>query len=397
LRDVAIGLDSMNRLSSNAANVKIFAGSKQNSSIIFIENKSQNKLRLSFSVDDNGSEITGKKRDVIGVSYDNLLHLNDNFNFSRAANDFDKKSGERKGHFVGYNYSIPFKRHLLTLGYSKYSYSFFTGDIVKTRSSGASTTRNAMLDSVLIKRDKYKITTNLQLQNRNNANFTGDLKNQTSSRKATNGSVGISNILFFEDASLLLRPSYIKGLELLDAKKDDEDVKKNEVHGQFEAFKFYANYSHNLHIPLMQIPFNYNLNFDSQIAKQALYSNDQIFAGGAFSVRGFENGSISGDSGYVVRNDLKFNLGKIFNAKKLPSIIHNFSITPFYDYGYVISKANGSSGRLSGSGLKFDFIGKNLSASLTYAWVASKSQLLQQDYNENQALYFNVASEFGFF
>lgn len=397
LQDVEIGLDQINRLASNAASVKVFAGSKENSSIIFVENKAQDKIRLTLSIDDNGSEITGKKRDVLGLSYDNLFNLNDNFNFSRAANDFDSKVSRRKGNFVGYNYSIPFKRNLFSLSYSEYSYSFFAQGDSGSRSSGTSISKTIAHDLILIKTDKYKITSNLSLLNREIENFSDGQLTPVSSRKASVGSFGFSNILFFDKASLLLKPSYVKGLRILNAKKDEPDIRKQEAHGQFDAFKFYANYSHNLEIPIIKIPFNYNLNFDSQIAKKTLYSNDQIFAGGPFSVRGFESGSISGDSGYIMRNELKFNAAKLFNSQKIPQFLNNFWITPFYDYGHVKLNADNSSGRVSGAGFKVNFNHKNIDANLTYAWSVSKSALLEQDYNENQALYFNISTEIGFF
>jgi hemolysin activation/secretion protein len=333
----------------------------------------------------------------LGLSFDNLFNLNDNFNFSRAANDFDHKASQRKGVFTGYNYSIPFKRHLLSFGYSKYSYSFYAKGDVGSRFSGVSVSKNISHDLILIKRDKYKITSNLNLLNREIENFTDDTANESSSRKASNLSAGFTNVIFFDKASLLLKPSYVKGLKILNARKDPFDIRKDEAHSQFEAYKFYANYSHNLEIPLAKIPFNYNLNFDSQIAKKTLYSNDQIFAGGPFTVRGFENGSISGDSGYVVRNELKFNLAKLVNLQNTPQLLHKFSITPFYDYGQVRLSVDGSSGRLAGSGFKVDFNAKNFNASLTHAWVVSKSALLGQDFNENQGLYFNISTEIGFF
>lgn len=111
----------MNRISSNNAAVKLLPGSVDNSSIVTVENHPKNTSRINVSYDNIGSSITGEKRDTIGFTHDNLLHLNDSFNISRTANDSDSYNKHRSTSTSG-NFSMPLGRHTFTFSASKSSY-----------------------------------------------------------------------------------------------------------------------------------------------------------------------------------------------------------------------------------------------------------------------------------
>lgn len=403
LRKFEQGLEQVNRLQSNSAKIKILPGTKEKSSIIAVENQPKNRLRLNASYDNNGNKLTGEKRETVGLVQDNLFWLNDNLTISRTANDLDsdRKNGGGNNSFST-SFSVPYKWYNLTLSYSKSSYFFWGGDVTRFKSSGETNTRTVSLDRLLIKTKKFKFSSNFTLTNRYNQNFIDDVKVQVSSRKASIASISLPSTFFFENATLFLKPTYNKGLGILDAKKDDPNLPKSSAHAEFDAFRFYVNYAQKSKI--YEVPVSYNISFDSQIAKQRLYGIDQFSVGGIYSVRGFKNGSISGDSGYNLRNEVSLNLGQLIlphvNLEKSPKFLaqlNRFSITPFYDYGYVKAKVGNVDGRLSGAGFKVGFSHQYLNASLTFSRAISKSQLLAQNYQENNAVFFNISSEIGFF
>ena len=70
--------------------------------------------------------------------------------------------------------------------------------------------------------------------------------------------------------------------------------------------------------------------------------------------------------------------------------LYKVSMEPFYDYGYIKTKYNGDSGRLSGAGLKTIFSSKYFDASMTYSWGLQKSKLISSDDKENKILYFEL-------
>ena len=73
--------------------------------------------------------------------------------------------------------------------------------------------------------------------------------------------------------------------------------------------------------------------------------------------------------------------------------LYKFSMEPFYDYGYVKTKYNGDSGRLSGAGLKTIFASKYFDASLTYSWGLQKSSLITSTDKENKMFYFELSAK----
>jgi hemolysin activation/secretion protein len=200
---------------------------------------------------------------------------------------------------------------------------------------------------------------------------------------------------------LFLKPSYSKALNILDAQKDNPNLAGNDAHAEFDMFEFYGNYVKKSQI--FDTPISYNFSFDGQSSKQTLYGIDKFSIGGISSIRGFKEGTISGDSGYNFRNEVSVNFGQMIlpylSAEKSQSLtqLNRFSISPFYDYGQVRAKNGQTSGRLSGGGFKIGFNHKNFNAALTFSRALSKSKFLGQHYSDNNAIFFNISSELGFF
>ncbi len=401
LRKIEQGIEQINRLPSNRATIKILPGSRDKTSIISIENKPQRRTRLSVGHDNNGSKTTGQSRQTIGLSQDNLLWLNDTLSLSRTGNSLDDDRKQGGSNSFSSNFSVPFGWYNLTLSYSNSAYRFWTNTQVPRKSSGYTSTKAVNLERVLIKEKAFKISSSIGLTERYNRSFQDEQLLEVQSRKASIGSISFPGTFFLADGSLYVKPTYSKGLKILDAKKGPIGLAgQGAVYPQFDLLRFYTNYSKRFQVA--QMPLAYNLTFDSQISKQHLYGIDQFYVGGAYSVRGFQQGSISGDSGYSLKNEFTFNVGQsllpYFN-KLTPyaSSLNHFSLTPFYDYGHVQNKTNSESGRLSGAGLKIGFNHQNLTASLVVSWALSKSQNLGRRYGENNAVFLNLSSEVGFF
>ncbi len=397
------GIDQINRLGSNNAVVKILPGNIENGSIVAIENNPQKRTRVNLYYDSKGNDISGGYRNTVSLSQDNLFHINDNFNISKTGNNLDSHRKTNRSDSLNGNFSVPFERHLLSLNYSKSSYFFKSGNDGFSKSEGHTSTSTAGLNSNIIKSKRFKVNSNFDITRRYNQNFSNDQKIDTSSRKASIASFSIINSVFFDNASLYLKPTYSRSLNILDARKDSKTIAAEDAHAEFEMFKFYANYSLKFTIPYLENSI-YNLSFDSQLSKQKLYGIDQFSVGGFYTVRGLRNGSISNDSGYNIKNELTLNLHKIsdslFDAEDLGSfsnLINYFSITPFYDYGFVKSSFGKESGRLSSSGFSIGFDNSKFTTSLTCAWVLSKSQYLLDNRKENMAIYFDLGTQFGFF
>jgi hemolysin activation/secretion protein len=80
---------------------------------------------------------------------------------------------------------------------------------------------------------------------------------------------------------------------------------------------------------------------DSQISKNTLFGSEQFSVGGYYSVRGFRENYLTGDSGYYFRNKANFNIGSLIlpliNKENPGYLTHlnKFKLEPFYDYGHA--------------------------------------------------------------
>jgi hemolysin activation/secretion protein len=198
----------------------------------------------------------------------------------------------------------------------------------------------------------------------------------------------------------------------MNAKKDTPGMLDTAPRAQFDVFKLYANFSKRFTIPKINAPATFVTEMNGQYAKQTLYGSEQFSVGGYYSVRGFRENYINGDSGYYFRNKINFNIGSLvapftksknqtgqdqnnpgFFGKNLAHL-NKFSVEPFYDYGYVKNKFvdNGADGRLAGAGVKTLFNSRYFNASLTYSWATNQSRLITSTTKENRLVYFEISA-----
>ncbi len=402
INDINYALERFNRLRSNKVSVKVIPGSAPNKSIIVIENNPQNTARIALSYDNIGSKSTGVKRDTISFAKDNLLHINDVFSLTRTANDLDSKNDVRTNTAINASWSVPFAQHLITLSMARNTYFFLTGSNGDVRANGVTESRTVNWDNLITKNKKYKLSSALSFTTRDNQIFTDNILNETQSRKASILTASLSNSFYLDAGTLFVKPSYIKALGILNAKKDKE-VSANSNRPEFEMVKIYANYSQKFMLPYFENQAMYNLTFDSQYSKDHLYSIDQFSSGGFYSVRGFRSGNISGDSGFNLRNEVSFNLGQMIlpqlsQEKKSSSLnyLNNFSIMPFYDFGRVENRDTNRSGRLSSTGFKLSFAKDKICSSLTFSHALSRSLAMNKNARFDNTIYFDVTTEMEF-
>lgn len=406
LQDINQGIYQMNRLPSNNATMKIAPSLKEGEAKIHIANHKKFPARATVGYDNLGNDFTGIKRTNFSGGIDNLLSLNDaiNLNYSTNLND-DSQTKDIKS-FTS-SISIPF-------GYNTFSYDYSRSEFRGTNQgingaillTGFSERNNITIDRVLLNKGNFRLSTNASLATKSSTSYLNQIKIETSERKLTIGNIGFTISNYFKNGTnLYLKPSYSKGLKLLNAKQDESKLTADIPKAQFDYFKLYASLSKRFTIPKAEIPFILSTEMDSQYSKQTLFGSEQFSVGGYYSVRGFRENYINGDSGYYLRNKANFNIGALvapftknqdqnnqgFFGKNLTHL-NKFSFEPFYDYGYVKNKYvnSGADGRLAGLGLKTLFSNKYFNASLTYSWVKNQSRLITSKIKENKLIYFEI-------
>ncbi len=403
INDVNQGMYQINRLQSNAAIMKIEPGTESGESLVKIDNNKKFPARFTVSKDNLGNKFTGVQRTNLSSNFDNLLSLNDNLNLNYTTNMHDNNQIKDIKSFSS-SLSIPFKYNTLTYDFS---HSAFKGQNPGINGSstltGFSQSSKITLDHVLLNRTKLKLSANTSLTDKSSASYLNGEKITTSERRLSILNVGFTASSYLDNTtSLYLNPSYSKGLKLMNAKKDTAGMLDSAPRAQFDVFKLYANFSKKFIIPKINAPATFVTEMNGQYSKQTLYGSEQFSVGGYYSVRGFRENYINGDSGYYFRNKINFNIGSLvvpfaknqdFFSKNIVHL-NKFSVEPFYDYGYVKNKYvdNGADGRLSGAGIKTLFNSRYFNASLTYSWATNQSRLVTSTTKENKLVYFEVST-----
>jgi hemolysin activation/secretion protein len=408
LNDLNQGIYQINRLQSNSAVIKIEPGSKSGESIIKISNNKKFPAKLTASKDNLGNKFTGVQRTNFYANFDNLLFLNDNLNLNYSTNLHDKNQIKDIKSFSS-SLSIPFKYNTLTYDFSHSNFKGQNSGINgPTTLSGFSQVSKITLDRVLINSAKLRFSVNTSLTDKSSASYLNAEKISTSERKLSILNFGFTISSYLDNnTSFFLNPSYSRGLKLMNAKKDQPNSLSTVPKAQFDAFKLYANFSKKFSLPKINTPLTFVTEMNGQYAKQTLLGSEQFSVGGYYSVRGFRENYINGDSGYNLRNKINFNLGSFIapfiknkDDKQLgffnKNLVHlnKFSLEPFYDYGYAKNKYAdfGSDGRLAGAGLKTIFSDKYFNASLTYSKVTNLSRLITSNIKENKMIYFELST-----
>lgn len=408
LHNINQGLYQINRLSSNNATMKIQPADEDGKANVYIENNKKYPenlpARATIGYDNLGNDFTGVRRTNFSGTFDNLLFLNDslNINYSTNLNDDSKKKDIKS---FSANISIPFAYNTFSYDYSISEFRGTNAGIVDSiRITGFSQRNNLAIERVILDKGNFRLLTIGSLTTKSSASYINQQKITTSQRKLTvaNLAFSLSN-QFKNGVSIYLKPSYSKGLKLLNANQDQNNLALNIPKAQFDYFKLYGSISKKIIIPKIQIPFVISTEFDSQYSKHTLFGSEQFSVGGYHSVRGFRENFITGDSGYYFRNKASLNIGSMtapfvkndkgFLQKNLAHL-NKFSIEPFFDYGYVKNKyiINGADGSMSGGGIKTIFNGKYFRSSLTYASAIKQSRLINSSKKENKLIYFEISA-----
>lgn len=399
LEDINQGIYQMNRLPSNNATMKIEPAANEGEAKVYIANQKKFPARATVGYDNLGNEFTGVRRSNFSGSLDNLLFLNDAINLSYSTN-LNDDSREKDIRSFSSGISIPFSYNTFSYDYSRSEFRGTTpGSNGPIKLTGYSDRNNFAFDRVLVSKGNLRISGTTSLTAKESASYLNDAKIETSERKLTIGSAGFTISNYFKNGiNLYLKPSYSRGLKLLNAKQDAQGLAADIPRAQFQLIKLYGSISKRFTIPKLEAPLTLSTEMDSQISKNTLFGSEQFSVGGYYSVRGFRENYIVGDSGYYLRNKANFNIGSLilpFVNKENPGFLthlNKFKLEPFYDYGYVKTRYNNQSGRLSGAGIKTIFESKYFNASLTYSWANGRSQLITSDKKENKLVYFEISA-----
>ncbi|BBB30793.1 ShlB/FhaC/HecB family hemolysin secretion/activation protein [Neptunomonas japonica] len=343
LRDLEQGIDQINRLASNNAQLDIQPGETAGASQVIVYNQPSSRFHYYISTDNQGSKSTGELQTGLTFTVDNLLGFNDSF----SATHRESTPGDSGRKFSGsdsFNLSIPFGYTTVSLAtsYSRYDSMISVPSGLSLSASGNNRTDSLNIDRVMYRDQSTRVLLSGSLTGKNARNYLDNQFLGVSSRRLTVLDIDANLSTDFAGGILSLNLGYAQGLSIAGALKDPSNLPEWAPQAQFRKIKAGFNYMRPFRL------FDEHVSFTSQLTAQkspgALYGSEQISIGGLYSVRGFVDSTISGDNGYFWRNEVS-----IRKPVTMGDEVVSARFYAGYDLGEVSSRADDvPQGRLSG-------------------------------------------------
>jgi hemolysin activation/secretion protein len=303
LRDLEQGLEQINRLSSNNAQLDIQPGGEAGASTVVIRNTAGPRLRSTLSMDNHGSVSTGRNQAGLSLAADNLLGLNEFAVLTHrqsVPNDREARSS------VSDNVSVyvPFGYSTLSLSASRSTYATMIAvpSGLQLRSNGSSGSYSTRLEHVTYRDQASRLTLSGAFTSKETENYLAGEYLAVSSRRlsvldlAAGGSTALLGGVFSAELGIS------KGLAVAGAQVDMPDLPDYAPRAQFTKLPYAASFLRGF--KLGDGEFTFSSQLVGQRSDVTLHGSERIAIGGLYSVRGFNSSSLSGDSGYYVRNEL---------------------------------------------------------------------------------------------
>jgi hemolysin activation/secretion protein len=303
IRDLEQGIDQINRLSSNNAQLDIQPGEKPGDSTVVVKNQPKSPFHLNVSADNQGAYATGRNQYGLTLGADNLLNLNEMISATHRESQPNSLDRQYSGS-DSINVSVPLGYTTFSVGHSRSRYVSMIQmpSGLELRSSGNNTTNYFKIDRVIYRGQSGRASLAATITTKAAKNYLNDQFLAVSSRNLTVLDLDSSVNTAFLGGVLNLDIGYARGLKSMGALQDASSLPPEAPRAQGEKFKFGFNYAQPFSV------FGKDASFTSQMTLQkaphTLYGSEQIAIGGLYSVRGFIRNTLSGDNGYYWRNEL---------------------------------------------------------------------------------------------
>ena len=302
LRDLEQGLEQIKRVPSQDADMQIVPGDNPGESDILINHKQNKAWKTTATLDDTGSNGTGKLQGSLNLSIDNLLGINDLFNMG-INNDAGNKGGNRGTKGNNAYYSMPFGNWMFTLSGSTYQYHQRIAGLYQTFVSSGESKNLELKMSYLLRRDQNsKSTIQFRTAKRWNNSFIDDTEIAVQRRNNTLAEIALIHKHNIGQSQLEITLSQRSGVHWFGAQQDLD----NRLASDPTFFYDMSVLDITLGIPftVANRPVKYTGTLHGQTSNSSLYASEYIAIGNRWTVRGFDGEtSLAAERGWFIRNE----------------------------------------------------------------------------------------------
>ncbi len=341
LRDFEVSLERINRLPSYHAKLDMLPGSSEGWSVVDVPIERQRPWRATLSANNYGSDETGDTQASLSLQWDNPLGLFDQLTL-QTNGTVPHEERLNTGSKV-LSYSIPFGRLLFTYSYSDSEYKQLVEvGMSELQSEGRSKSHDYSVDYRLFHNAKHRFDLGAYINTYKTENYIDDVLLEASSYDLSKAGISLSYLYQVDGLTTALRLTYIKGLDAFGAEH------QTELNEKYEAWQLDGTL-------VKQIAkLTYILTLHGQYTEYSQFGANQISVGGPYSVRGFSDNGLNGNTGAYLRNELT-----------IPMVRHDNGWMELYlalDAGWVKKEQDTTGGNILGGalGMRANLMGLNL-------------------------------------
>ncbi len=294
LPDLEQGVDQINRLRRNQAEIQIMPGETPGDSVVAITNHYGDRVFYDLGIDNYGSSQTGTLRYRAGVQANNLIGLQELLSFNFV--------GTQDSNAVVFSAAAPYGYQTFSYTTSLSEYQQAIGDIALLQ--GRTFSQILGWNDVLSRSRAGRTSVDVTLTKMRTERTLNGI--ELTPQDLTVLRVGLNGLRRFvandQGAAATWDVGVSRGLPWLSASHDSPGIDEVEAHSQFTRLDATATLQVALGT-LAGTQWTYRGTLRGQYSRVALFGNEQIFLGGMDSVRGFTEGGIAGDSGFYLRNE----------------------------------------------------------------------------------------------
>nr|WP_256347298.1 ShlB/FhaC/HecB family hemolysin secretion/activation protein [Pseudomonas sp. D2002] len=363
LREIEQMVDQLNRLPSNQAQMELAPGKAVGGSDVLVKNSAQKPWRAGVSYGNDGQRSTGRQQAGTSFDWDNPLGLSDQLSL-RAGHDVVSDTSKNSRNAM-LNYNLPFGWWNLNYSYSESEYrSQAQANGFSFKQSGDSQNHQLRLERVIYRDALSKTSLSTGVSYLSTHNYIEDSKLALSSNRISEAQFGINHGRRIGGAFLNIDLGMQDGIGAFDA-QSNRDVKAGQPDARYR--KYTATLSYLQPFKLWDESFSFTSLMTGQHSEDVLFSPQRTSLGGQSSIRGYQDQSLTGDSGGYWRNDLRWTRPVTWSW--MHAVFAEYGSSLGYDQG-VISHGRynpDQHGRMTSDALELFARGPNVAATVTFA------------------------------
>lgn len=311
LRDIEQSLENFQRVPGVAADVRIVPGEDAQAgpgvSDLLIDWAPRRRVRTHLSLDDAGSQATGRLQAGATLSLDNGLRLNDLFYVSLGRGVFNGHGKETSNWTA--HYDVPYGYWLFGITAGGYEYGQTVPGAFQTYMyRGASRNSELRISRLLRRNASSKTGAYARGWRRSSSNFIDDVEVEVQRRRMAGWELGLTHRQFLGTATLDASLAWRQGTGAFAALAAPEELFGE---GTSRGRVVLADAQVSIPFQAGDRRLRYTGAMRTQWNRTPLVPQDRFSVGGRYTVRGFDGEvALTGDRGWLLRNELGMACGR---------------------------------------------------------------------------------------